>query len=522
MASRTPWIRHIIEGGWATDLGQVYDGQVPANLVMSIPFLTQADDLLFQLQGIRKAPGAAKINSGALESGAAIRTAYDAWFSGTSGTPAQRRIVEVGTTLKADNADGTFANISTGRSANSINCYAMLDDFLVIASSTEALSKWDGTTFSAVSGGSPTNIKCICEHKGFLFGGGASGAPSALRYTDQFTPNTWSGTIQVSPDDGDGIMAVASHRGELIIFKGPYKGSIWRLTGSSSSDFALVPFAKGIGCAGANLVATFGSDLAFVDSDANVYTLSATDSYGDYREVSLTRAIGSWLRDNATFNQLAKGSLAVDSGDGLMVYTLPAEGSSTPNTVITVDFRFQPVRISRHPALASKGYFAAHMVDGADTNRHKIMFGGSDGFLRKWGQVTRTIDASTAIGMRATTPFLTYGTPWSMKTFHGGSLAIANRSSGSIEFGWQGLQGSYQSQNIMEGGAGVLLDTFLLDTDVLANVSFGDRFFDAETGGDFRAIQFSIGQATSGQDCEMYAFSVRVSGDAESTDNDEG
>ncbi|MFZ2651282.1 MAG: hypothetical protein WA210_14365 [Burkholderiaceae bacterium] len=495
---------------------------MPANLIMAIPFLTQADDLLFELHGgPRKAPGAAKINSSALESGAAIRTAYDAWFSGTSGTPSQRRIVEVGTTLKADAADGTFANISTGRSADSISCYAMLDDFAVIASSTEALSKWDGTTFSAVSGGSPTNIKCICEHKGFLFGGGASAAPSALRYTDQFTPNTWSGTIQVSPDDGDGIMAVASHRGELIIFKGPYKGSIWRLTGSSSSDFALVPFAKGLGAAGPNLVRTFGGDLAFVDSDANIYTLSATDKYGDYADVSLTRQIGSWLRDNATFSQLAKGSLSEDSGDGILIYTLPAEGSSVPNTVITVDYRFQPPRISRHPSLTSKGYSVAHLVDASDSNRHKVMLGGSDGYLRKWGQSVRTIDASTAIGMRLTTPFLSYGTPWQMKTFQGGSLAIANRSGGTIEFGWQGLTGSYNSTPITEGGAGALLDAFLLDTDSLANVSFGDRFFELDAG-DFRAIQFSIGQGTSGQDCEVFAFTAKIEGNADSTRNDEG
>ena len=335
MASRSPWVRHVFAGGWATDFGQVVDAPIPAGLTMPIPFLLQADDCLFELHGgPRKAPGASKLNSSALESGAAIRALYDAWFSGTSGAPTQRRVCDVGTTFKADNADGTFLDVATGLSATGVSCFAMLEDTLVRANTADTFSKWDGTTYSAVGGADVLNVHCVCEHKGYLFGGGAAANPSRLIYTAQFTPNDFTDRIDVSPDDGDRIMALASHKGELLIFKGPYKGSIWRLTGSSNSDFALVPFVKNVGCAGANLVKAFGDDLAFVWSDGNIYTLSATANYGDYAEVSLTRPIGTWLRDNVTFNQLHKGSLEVDTQNGVLVYTFPAQGSSVPNTVV--------------------------------------------------------------------------------------------------------------------------------------------------------------------------------------------
>lgn len=528
MPGRTPWVRHTIAGGWATDFGQVVDTQIPATLVMPIPFLLQADDVLFELHGgVRKSPGAAKLNSAVMESGAAIRSLFDAWFSGTGGAPTQRRVCDVGTKFKADNADGTFTDIATGLSATGVSCFAMLEDFLVRASTTDTFSKWDGTTYSAAAGTEVLNIQCVCEHKGYLFGGGAATAPSRLVYTDQFAPNNWDQHIDVSPDDGDGIKAVASHKGELLIFKGPYKGSIYRLTGSSSSDFTLVPFVKGgkdgaIGCAGANLLCPFGDDLAFGWSDGNIYTLSATANYGDYAEVALTRPIGTWIRDNCTFNQLHKGTLTADSQNGVLCYTLPAQGSAVPNTLITLDYRFSPPRISRQTSLSSKAYSVGRLVDSSASNRRIVMLGGADGYIRKWNQTTRTIDASTAIGMNVRTPFMSYGMPWLMKDLEAGSLAIANRSTGTITFGWQTLTGSQRSQTVQEGGQGVALDTFLLDTDTLANISYGERLFHLETGGEFKLIQYSIEQASSGQDCEVYAFAVKIKDGTESMSNDEG
>ena len=538
MASRTPWIRHVFAGGWATDFGQIIDAQVPNTLVMPIPFLLTAENHLYELHGgPRKAPGTSKLNSSQMESGAAIRGMYDAWFSGTSGAPSQRRICDVGTKIKADNADGTFSDIATGRTATGVSCYAMLDDFVVIANTADALSKWDGTTFSAVSGGSPTNIKCICEHKGFLFGGGASAAPSALRYTDQFTPNTWSGTIQVGPDDGDGIMAVASHKGELLVFKGPYKGSIWRLTGSSNSDFALVPFVKGIGCAGANLVAPFGDDLIFVWVDGQAYTLSATANYGDYQEVALTRPIATFLRDNVVASQLHKASLVVDSGLGVVWINLPTQGSATPNTLLAMDYRFSPPRWSYLPAYSSYCYSLMEMIDSANSNRRIVSIGGADGYIRKFNQSTRTIDGTVAIPERAKTPFFSYGSPWSMKTIEQVSLASANRGGAgkSITFSWTRSAGasgggSTQSVSVAERGGGFILGDGitpglgdeLSDGVILgAGVGYGENFMSLETGGEFRAIQYGIEQVTLSQDCEIYALSVRVKPGADSYDNQE-
>ena len=69
---RTP-LRHIFEGGWAPDLSPRTLASADASGLVRIPYLTRAENIVYELDGgPRKAPGATKVNSAAIESGARV------------------------------------------------------------------------------------------------------------------------------------------------------------------------------------------------------------------------------------------------------------------------------------------------------------------------------------------------------------------------------------------------------------------------------------------------------------------
>jgi hypothetical protein len=68
-------------------------------------------------------------------------------------------------------------------------------------------------------------------------GGGRATNPSRLYYSANVDPEDWvgvgSGSIDIDINDGDMITGIASYQDNLFVFKGPNKGSIHRITGSS-------------------------------------------------------------------------------------------------------------------------------------------------------------------------------------------------------------------------------------------------------------------------------------------------
>jgi hypothetical protein len=78
--------RHFFGGGWATDFGPTVDVSPDQSGKVLIPFLTDAENCLYELDGApHKIGGASKVNSSALESGAVVTGVYDYWKQGAAG-----------------------------------------------------------------------------------------------------------------------------------------------------------------------------------------------------------------------------------------------------------------------------------------------------------------------------------------------------------------------------------------------------------------------------------------------------
>ena len=530
MTTASQFVRHMLTGGWATDLGPTTDVAPDQSGKIAVPFLLEAENLVFTLDGgIRKSPGTTKLNSSVMESGGTVKGIFDWWQIGTAGSPTQHRVVHCDTKILRDNGDATFTSLFTGMTADAVPSYAVLEDLLVMAndSSSDVPKSWDGTTAQNLAG-TPPNFSFVTQHKNRLFAAGVPAAPSRLYYSALQNGADWvgsgSGEIDVAPDDGDIITGVWSWKDQLLIFKGPYKGSIHRLSGSSptgADSFSLSGWIKGTSAVWQSTIFNYRDDLGFVSPDGMVRSLNVTAQYGDFREASLSFPIDvEFIQRRVNFSRLRHAWAVNDRANGAVLITVPIDGSTTNNFVMVMDYRFDPPRWSNFIRSAA---CLAEVVDPAQNNRRIVMAGGYDGYVRKYGAPTRSIDGATAIAMKATYPFLNYGVPQYKKTFLGGSLALAPKNNADITLGWQCDTNSQQTQAIAQAGGDVLgtatANEFTLNTSTLGGASFIESFFQAEEGGEFRAIQFQVLDSTNSSDVELHALTAKIDGGADDAEN---
>ena len=328
---------------------------------MTVPWLNDAENVEFLLDGgVRKVGGTQKLNSSAMESNAQVYGLFDYWRMGSGGTPAQKRVVHVGTTIKKDDADGTFTNIATGMTDEAVPSYALFDDDLIIMSdSSDVPQTWDQSGNTTTLGTNTPNGAFGVTHKNRFFMSGVNTAPSKLFYSRPLPEgpggdwnNANAGSLLIDPGDGDRITGLVSYKDELWIFKGPYKGSIHRLAGSSPTSvagdnsaigtgaFTLIPFIRGVGSVNHNMIFKYNDDIGFMWSDGTIRSLQATAAFGDFREASLSLPINSFLRDRINHTQLRYGQAKTSVARGCVYITVPVDTSTDNNILLCMDTRF--------------------------------------------------------------------------------------------------------------------------------------------------------------------------------------
>ncbi len=521
MATKRQHIRHIFGGGYSSDLGPTVEVPVDEFGRVIIPYLTKAENTLFELDGgPHKVGGTARINSSALESGAAIRGIFDYWKIGTAGNPVQKRVVHVNTVIMADDADGSFVNIFTGLSATAIPNYNLYDDILIIASdsTTDVPKSWDQSTAQNLAG-TPPNFAFSVTHKDRVWAAGVAANPSTLFFSEVFDPEIWtsgtSGSLSIDLDDGDKITGLISHKDELWVFKGPNKGSIHRITGSAptgSDTFARKPFIRGLGAVNHNTIFRFRDDIGFMWSDGSIRSLKATASFGDFNEATLSRDIQKEILTKTNFSRLDQAWAAVDDSTGIVVISLPSLASTTNDKILMMDFRFEPVRWAIWTDFDATALTI--MIDQDGNDFPTLTMGSSDGFAKKMLQNSRSIDGTSAISMDVETPLIHYGSPVILKTLTGLSVGIRPKGNYTFNFEWRRDTNPSQIKLITQSGGVATLapsnDEFTLGASALGGDDFIDVYADTEEGGEFRAIRYRLSDGILNQDLEVHTFSTMI------------
>lgn len=523
-AISSKWITHRFTGGWATDFGPTTYGPPDQSAQMSIPYLRDAQNTVYEFDGgVHKAPGTSKLNTSQLEGGAPVRGMYDYWRQGTSDSAVQKRIIHVGTKVKYDQADGTFIDIFTGMSSASIPHYSTFDDLCIIGSSVPAdlPRSFDGTTAQYLAG-TPPNFSFSVSHRNYQWAAGVFSNPSRLYYSVPLNPEDWastgSGAIDIDPNDGDMITGIVSHKGDLWVFKGPNKGSIHRISGTDATTFAKTPFVQGLPCPWIHSIFRFGDDIGFVTSNGSVHSLKATAAYGDYNQAFLSYPINKYLQESLNNNRARYFVAATDPNRGYVWIGITPSGQTTNTRYLIMDYRFlsQNEPYPRWSYWDSRAFACIHLV--RDVQRPRLMAGGYDGYVYKLDQLNRT-DSGSAINMRVETPSMTYGEEWLLKNLANAGVSLNAWNDNIVNLQWilDGVQ-SYTT-TVTQGATGDLFDSGIFDTAVFGGQAFLPRFFGIENGGDFRSIAYIFSDTANNSDLEIHSFMAKITPCGESEVN---
>ena len=153
------------------------------------------------------------------------------------------------------------------------------------------------TSLSAtdVTASSVEGAKHVVAFKNHMFYSGMSSTPQEVVFSqpfdeDAFSSGSGAGSIKVD----DVIVGLKVFRDNLFIF---CENRIFQLGGSSSSDFAVKPVTRNIGCVNGDTIQEFAGDLIFLGPDG-LRTVAGTARIGDVELGSISSNVQSLFREN--------------------------------------------------------------------------------------------------------------------------------------------------------------------------------------------------------------------------------
>lgn len=504
-------IQHVLEGGWSTEAGPKAPTIVRGENTIAVPWLINAENIVYLRDGwFQKMPGAANVNGTATGATDNVNGIFDYWRSGTGGSPAQQRVIYSGTAVYTESS-GTLTSRISGLTAAQRPWFEVMRDTLVIAfSGADVPRTWDQTT-AANLGGSPPNFGFHTQHKTRMFAAGVATNQSRLYYSAADNEADWtgagSGSIDIDPDDGDVITGIISHQNELIVFKGPNRGRIVRITGSTPTDFARVPQLRGVGAVNQQSIVTAGGDLLFWDN-LGIHSLAATDRFGDYAPAFISDPIATYFTDELNHGRFTFVWGINVQARGYALWTVSRAGITTNDTILLWDYRFTPARFALWPA-----YAVASLAMVVDTSSVPTPWAGTyTGRARRMNRAARNL-AGTAYEADVLWPYLAYGNAMRGKTIQRGRVSIAPKGATTFTLGWQRDGATQQTASINQAGTSTLgasSDQFTLDN-ATSGVLGGGRYIGRhvpEMAGTFQELQIQMTQGSLDVDFEPHGFEL--------------
>lgn len=504
------------------DLYQSYATDLPSQQ-REISYLPHAENVIFeQSRAIRKVGGGTRLNGTALTGGPSVLGQFDYWRQGTSGSPAQRFVVTTSDSKiysEDPGTPGTFSDVTGAATigANAIPNMCVARDVLVFTWSDASTPLQFNQTAVSTLTNAPSG-RCVCYHAGRLWIGGTNANPSRVSYSSYTSITDWTGVDTGSieqafnPDDGDRIIGLASHKGVLIVFKGPNVGSIYIVHGTDPETFAVQPLVTGIPLQTPNSIVAVGDDLWWM-SERGIHSLSATERYGNFEEAMLTRYLMKHFRDNINRSRLSSVWGVNYALKGMALWTTTKSGSSANDQAFCLSY----TRAQEEGLKASVWNFSCQSAGIRNNPSGKIkevLFGDNAGFLVRMDQSSRVMPNTTAYTARVTTPSLiiadtdAQGKPRvdQPTTLQNVWLRTQPVGDHDIVVAVGRDANAQETYTFEQGAAGFLLDTDVLDVDTLNEPSMIMQAEDVL--GECRAAYFDITQGGANEDMHLFELGI--------------
>ena len=258
------------------------------------------------------------------------------------------------------------------------------------------------TSLSAtdVTAASVEGAKFVTSFKEHMFYAGMSGTPQELVFSkpfdeDDFSSGAGSGSIKVD----DNIVGIKTFRSDLFIF---CENRIFKLTGSSTSDFAITSVTRDIGCVNGNTIQEFAGDLIFLGPDG-LRTVAGTARIGDVELGTISANVQSIFDDNLVDSAIFESVVIPDKTQYRIFFSKDGTGEDNTKGVICVmkgkNFEFAEL----------KGIKPSSTDTFVEEGNVLVLHGGFDGYVYR--QEKGDDFDGTKISGRYRSPDLTFGDP---------------------------------------------------------------------------------------------------------------
>jgi hypothetical protein len=520
MSDRTVPVVLSPQGGFQTDL---------PSQSRTLSYWLQAENVIFEVDGaVRKFGGATKINDTVIPSAPNVMGMYDFHRGGGAAAFTQTFVAVTGDgEVYKEDMDGTWDNI-TGTAtigANATPIFCVAGDLLTIWFSDNSTPlKWPQSGNVAVLGGSPPAGRGAVYHAGRLWTWGANANESRLTFSafgnveDYTGPDT--GSLDFNPGDGDRIVGAISHKGALIIFKGPNRGSIHVVegTGITGSDgFRKKELVRGIPLQTHNSIVDIGDDVAFM-SNRGIHSLSAVQEFGNFAEKDVTRHLKGFFRDSINRSNLHLVWGINYAHKSCCMWTMTEAGASENNMALGMSY----IRLEEEgfkPFTVKRDCYSAALRKHPTTKIDEVIFGGTDGFVRRQDTAARNLDSTTAYNMRLLSPQLLLGTTDAMGKPNPDQPVVLEDvymrsvASGNYDIRMSVIRDNLSAEEYLfnQGVAGFILgsaENGVLGEDALGGASMQRIYSDPQVIGECTAAQFDINQG--GYDEDAYILEIGV------------
>ena len=188
-------------------------------------------------------------------------------------------------------------------------------------------------TAADVSESSVAGATVVAAYRNHMFYGGKSTTPQEVVFSepfneDGFTSGQGAGSIKVD----DTVVALKVFRDSLFIF---CESRIFKLTGSSSSDFSVQPVTRNIGCINSFTVQEFAGDLIFLGPDG-LRTVAATARIGDTELGTISKNIQTVFDENISDAGSFDSVVIPDKTQYRIFFTKDGQGQSLSKGAICV------------------------------------------------------------------------------------------------------------------------------------------------------------------------------------------
>ena len=274
------------------------------------------------------------------------------------------------------------------------------DKFIVVDGANDPTVFNTSLSATDVTESSVEGAKHVVAFKNHMFYSGMSSTPQEVVFSqpfdeDAFSSGSGAGSIKID----DTIVGLKVFRDNLFIF---CENRIFQITGSSSSDFAVKPVTRNIGCINGDTIQEFAGDLIFLGPDG-LRTVAGTARIGDVELGSISSNVQSLFRENLSDSASFTSLVIPDKTQYRIFFSKAGGGEKSTEGVICVlkgqTFEFSKLRGMR-PACADT------IVDEGDVI---AIHGGFDGIVYRQDQGD-TFDGEL-IRAKYRSPDLTFNDP---------------------------------------------------------------------------------------------------------------